>query len=208
MFWSDCLSSVWIILFAPSCSGSHIDILSFEDVERTVYIIQVVDKALVLVLSAGSELSHAHVPQTLLAELFAAIELIKHLLFLTDRDYPCSRWPLVHLNLPFSLLSLSFLFLAVLLQICRDLCVVLCFELALFLNLCFLGCNVGIECALGAANAAHVLSNEVLLVLRSLFMLLDQVAPLIINLSVLQLLSCDLRRNLGKLFHLEGLLVL
>ena len=167
-----------------------------------------VDKAFVLVLSAGSELSHAHVPQTLLAELFAAIELIKHLLLLTDCDNPCSRWPLVHLDLPFSLLTLSFLFLAVFLQICRDLCVVLCFELALFLNLCFLGCNVGIECALGAANAARGLSNEVRLVLRSLFMLLDQVAPLIINLSVLQLLSRDLRRNLGKLFHLEGLLVL
>ena len=208
MLLSDCLSSVWIILLVLYCSGSHIDILSFEDVERTINIIQVVDKALVLVLSAGGELSHAHVPQTLLAELFAAIELIKHLLFLTDRDYPCSRGSLVHLNLPFSLLSLSFLFLAVLLQICRDLCVVLCFELALFLNLCFLGCNVGIECALGAANAAHVLSDEVLLVLRSLLMFLNQIAPLIVNLSILQLLSCDLRRNLGKLFHLEGLLVL
>ena len=167
-----------------------------------------IDKALVLVLRACSELSHAHIPQTLLAELFAAIELTKHLLLLIDSDNPCSRWPLVHLNLPFCLLSLSFLFLAVLLQICRDLCVVLCFELALFLNICFLSCNVGIECALGTADATHVLFYEVLLVLRPLLMLLDQITPLVVNLSVLQLLCCDLRRNLGKLFHLEGLLVL
>ena len=47
-----------------------------------------------------------------------------------------------------------------------------------------------------------------LLVLRPLLMLLYQITPLVVNLSVLQLLSCDLRRNLGKLFHLEGLLVL
>ena len=104
MLLSDCLSSVWIILFAPSCSGSHIDILSFEDVERTINIIQVVDKALVLVLSAGSELSHAHVPQTLLAELFAAIELIKHLLLLTHSHNSRARRPLVHLNFPLCLL--------------------------------------------------------------------------------------------------------
>ena len=85
---------------------------------------------------------------------------------------------------------------------------VLCFELALFLNICFLSCNVGIECALSTADTAHVLFNEVLLVLRSLFMLLDQITPLVVNLSVLQLLSCDLRWNLGKLFHLERLLLL
>ena len=85
---------------------------------------------------------------------------------------------------------------------------VLCFELALFLNICFLSYNVGIECALGTADTAHVLFNEVLLVLRSLLMLLDQITPLVVNLSVLQLLSCDLRRNLGKLFHLERLLLL
>ena len=85
---------------------------------------------------------------------------------------------------------------------------VLCFELALFLMLCPLGGHVGVESALSFADAAHVLSDEVLLVLRSFLVLLDQIAPLVVNLSVLQLLSGDLRWSFGEPFHFKGLPVL
>ena len=80
---------------------------------------------------------------------------------------------------------------------------ILCLEIPLSIILSLLIGSVGPELILSRADSAHVLSDVVLLVLRTLLMLLNQVATLIVDLSVLELLSCDLRRSFGEFFHFE-----
>ena len=52
-------------------SRSNIDIPSLENIKGAVDVVKVVDEALVLILCPGRELSHAHVLDSVLTELFA-----------------------------------------------------------------------------------------------------------------------------------------
>ena len=62
---------------------------------------------------------------------------------------------------------------------------VLCFEVPLSIILCLLIGGFRPVLSLCLSDSAHVLSDVVLLVFRTLLMLLDQVTALVVNLSVL-----------------------
>lgn len=179
------------------------DAWSFEHSDRPVYVVQVVNIAIVLVLSARREQRNAHVLDAALAELFPALQLGQHLLALLSRHTDRTRRPLIHLNLVKCALALLFFFLSVALQVLRHFGHVPRFEVLL------LGCSglrghlVEFELHLVLANASHVLLDEVFLVLVTRRMLLDKVAALHVNGLRLQGDRRNLRWHLRELLHFE-----
>ena len=143
--------------------------------------------------------------QTLLAELLAPLELLEHSIFLGGGDHPRARWPLIHLDLVASALSLLLLLLTIPLQILRHFCHIFGLEVLLLGDCLLYGHLVHLVLHLILFDAPHVLFDEVLFVVDALTMVFNHRASLVVDRLGLEVYRGDLGWDLGELLHFEGL---
>ena len=191
-----------------SFSRSNENTRSLEHSESPVDVFQVINVAIVLILRPVSEKRDTHVLNAFLAVGFPTLELLKNSFLLLGCYQSRARWSLVHLDFKEGALAFLFLLLAEALEVLGHLRYILRLEVLPF-DYCGLASHLmHLVFHLVLADSPHVFLDEVLLILGPLPMILDHITAFDIDRLGLKRDSRDLGRNLCKLLHLKGQIVL